>query len=196
MAKKAKQPAPVSYTLRDGFVIQSPVASIGERIEQLKRAHVSPHDPEGFVTSDEVIADARDAASPLHPCFDWDREKVFNRYLHDRARYLMRCYEIRYERPDAPPVVVPSNVRVVNAKKEPISISSTAAMSNEEYRRQVLRDTIGQLNGIQDRLIRLRALTPSMAKAIKVLRDGIAAADGEAQPKPRRPDGPAPQPMA
>lgn len=51
------------------------------------------------VTTQEVVADARDPRSPLHAYFEWDVEKAAEAHWLDRARELVRAIHIeaRYE---------------------------------------------------------------------------------------------------
>lgn len=166
----------IDYKLRDGFSIGAPVHEVASRIEWLKKQHATPDNPEGWVTSEEVIEDAKSEDSPLHGCFTWDVGEAALNHWRDRARYLMRSYEIHISEPNHKPIVIsPGSVHVMSSEDGPRSrfVSPAVAMSKTDEREQVLRDTLGQLKGIENRLRLLRGLSPDVLKAIDLLLKAI-----------------------
>lgn len=60
-----------------------------ERIRELEEEH-------GHVTPDMVIEEARDPASPLHSCFEWDIEKAALAHWREQARELIASVRYTY----------------------------------------------------------------------------------------------------
>lgn len=49
---------------------------------------------EGRITPDDVIADARKKASPLHSLFEWDKEKAALEHWRETARTIIRSVRV------------------------------------------------------------------------------------------------------
>jgi len=166
----------ISYHIRDGFRVKGDLDAIAGRIEELKRRNASPEYPEGRITPEEVVADARDPESPLHGCFTWDVATAAAKCLIHEARYLIRCYEVQIVRNgDAPLVVCPANVRIV-AKDEPSRyVSASFASQREELRAQVIAEMTSQLEGMQKRLRSFEGISPEVVAALDRARQGLDA---------------------
>ncbi len=63
---------------------------VGAYLENLRLAHG------GQLTALEIVTDARDRTSPLHPWFEWSNTKAAEAYRLDQARHLARSIEIVY----------------------------------------------------------------------------------------------------
>lgn len=178
----------LSYQLRDGFQIKGDIAAIAARIEELKRANASPEYPEGRITPEEVVADARDPESPLHGCFTWDMAKAAAKQLVHEARYLIRCYEVQIVRgDDAPMIVCPANVRIVPKNESSRYVSASFASQREDLRAQVVAEMTSQLEGMQKRLRSFEGISPSIIEALEQVKQQLNSA--RPKRKPRRKAG-------
>lgn len=54
--------------------------------------------PDGRLSPDAVIEDARDPTSPLHNYFDWDTKVLVEKQLHAQARALIRSVRVMVHR--------------------------------------------------------------------------------------------------
>jgi hypothetical protein len=172
----------VIYRLRDGFRAKGDIRAIGERIEALKKRHATPENPEGSVSDEEVLEDARSPDSPLHGCFTWDESDAARLQNLHEARYLMRCYEVRIEKTDSAPIVIsPANVRISAPEGRSRFVSPVVAMSNAETRAAVLREALSLVIGAQQRLRNFQELSPALIRAINEVRTLMEA---ELEPKP------------
>jgi hypothetical protein len=61
---------------------------------------------DGNINAHEIVKEARDKASPLHTLFDWDINRVHERYLVSRAEEIIRSCPIHWEE-DKKVVLVP-----------------------------------------------------------------------------------------
>lgn len=167
--------AETTYKLRDGFTVKGDVRAIGERIEAIKRRNATPDSPDGFTTPDEVLADAADPASPLHPCFTWDRTEAARLWNVHEARYLIRSYEVHIVKNDGKPIVVcPANVVVGKVGADRRFVSTESAMGHADQRRQVMDQSIAMLQGLQNRLSKLQGISPRIIQLIEETRRLIA----------------------
>ena len=74
-------------------------------------ALIALYQRDGSLTASGVVAEARDEASPLHPCFEWDDTEAAHQYRLDQARVLMRTVRITYDGEQTRLVHVPSITR-------------------------------------------------------------------------------------
>ena len=171
----------ISYHIRDGFRVKGDLDAIAGRIEELKRRNASPEYPEGRITPEEVVADARDPESPLHGCFTWDVANAAAKWLIHEARYLIRCYEVQIVRnDDAPLVVCPANVRIVPKGQPSRYVSASFASQHAELKAQVIAEAVSQIEGMQRRLRSFEGIGSEVIEALDRARQGLNAA------KPKR----------
>lgn len=116
--------------------------AIGMRLARLRNAS-GP----GFTPAD-VVTDARKPTSPLHPAFGdlWDLapDEALQRVLEDRASYIARHVRIVVERQvdgltvhEQRPMTVSVVERTTSERRY---LPSVTAMSDEDYREQVLEE--------------------------------------------------------
>lgn len=96
-ATKKKSAKPKQYAWKDGarFPISADVAA--NELKRIKRV-------EGVLKAQVVVDHARDAASPLHRCFQWDDTEAANRFRLHQARCLMHnVYTVKWKEDEATP---------------------------------------------------------------------------------------------
>ncbi|MEN0652374.1 MULTISPECIES: hypothetical protein [Hyphobacterium] len=104
----------------------------GEEIERIRVAR------NGRLTSEAVVEEAKDEASPLHPAFEWDNDRAAHQYRVTQAAHLIRSITLVADsRPGQPEKPVRAFVNVT--VDEDRSYTSVAhALSDEALRAQVL----------------------------------------------------------
>lgn len=70
---------------------------VAERMVELEREH-------GKLTAEIVLAEAKNADSPLHACWEWDDSKAAENWYLEQARRLIQCVVMVTDIPNAPPV--------------------------------------------------------------------------------------------
>lgn len=60
------------------------------KLSPAQRDHLRRMENSGRLTPTQVVEDARDEESPLHPLFEWDEEKAAAQYWIDQAREVIR----------------------------------------------------------------------------------------------------------
>lgn len=156
----------ISYEFRPNFRVPVKAAVVGTRIEALKLRNANAEFPEGFVDPEEIVDDARPSDSPLHGCFTWDDGIAAEKWRHEEARYLQRCYAKIIRDESETIVISPANVRVLNEDRESVFVTPSFAMSNGNYRQQVLDEATALLDGVQERLRNLQGISPAIIEAI------------------------------
>lgn len=103
--------------------------------EELERIRVSRN---GRLVQEDVVAEARDKASPLHPAFEWSDRKAAHAYRLEQAGYIIRSITVIVTEPDQQerePIRAFVNVQ----RDDDRSFTSIAhAMSDDELRAQVI----------------------------------------------------------
>lgn len=70
---------------------------VGSELERIRQEH------DGHLKTEDVVSEAADAASPLHPAFTWDDAEAAHQHRMAQARFLIRNVQVSYEdRPAAP----------------------------------------------------------------------------------------------
>lgn len=172
----------VTYKVRNGFHVKGDVVAVAGRIEALKKKNATRDRPKGHVTPEEIVSDAEDESSPLHPNFTWDITEAARLQNLTEARYLLRSYyEVSVVRNDAKPIIVsPANVFIGKKDhgsygKGRAAVSTYVAMNDKDYRRQVIEETSGLLAGVQARLNRLSNISPKIIALIEEARKLLEA---------------------
>jgi ADP-dependent phosphofructokinase/glucokinase len=62
--------------------------TIGKTLDRLALKHG------GLVKADHVLAEAKRQASPIHKFFEWNKDKAFEKYLLERAYFLIRSVHV------------------------------------------------------------------------------------------------------
>lgn len=195
----------IAYSLRPFSRVKLPVEIVGPIIDELKRQHATPDNPEGSVTREEVFEAARPPESPLHAHFEWDQSEAAYQYNLCQANELIICYSAKFQHANEPPIFFnPANVHIRTRENAPVYVSTSYAMSQPDYRAQVLDQTLAQIAGWERRLAALEGITPAILAALDQLKAAIAQAKRKPlpaagkrpkKPKAPRPKGPLPPPV-
>ena len=124
----------------------------GEELERIRVQH------NGRLTQDDVVTEARDKASPLHPAFEWNDKKAAHQWRLEQASYMIRSITVVMDETRVESEPVRAFVNVV--RDEDRSYTSLAhAMSDEELRRQVIAAAWAELMAWRKRHAELVELT-------------------------------------
>lgn len=116
----------------------------------------------GVIHPREVVAAARDAASPLHSCFTWDDAKAAEEYRVEQARALLQVVVQWIDTGDskrsAKVFVSLSQDRKVGGYRLLLDV-----MSDDQLREQLLADALEELNRWQAKYREVKELASIFA---------------------------------
>lgn len=153
------QQVEVKMSRKYGFVpgrrLAVPAQVVGEALEKIEER-------DGSIAPGSLINEARPEYSELHPLFEWN-DKVAAE-LHRRRQESESVRSVRTIVMDqdsgeklTPPAFVSVTVRETDSRGY---VSSAKAMSDEEYRSQVLTEALAQIAALKRRYRHLAALEP------------------------------------
>lgn len=158
------------YKFRDGRGYGVPAQVAGEQLEKIRLDHAGELHPQ------DVVDDARPEESPLHEVFEWDDAIAGENWRKDQAGHLIRSVrvveEAEFEDQEDRKVIAYVSVRSPETKRSTY-VTTTQALSNEDFRSQMIADVIRQLVGIRKRHDDLTELA-SVFHAIDQVAEGIA----------------------
>jgi hypothetical protein len=107
----------------------------GQHIEQLQSERG------GFITPEELVEDAAAPESPLHPAFEWNDAAAATAHRISQARYILRSLTVTVrvdDRTELPHMRAVVMVKSNTPNDAPAYISTVAALSNDDWRGEVL----------------------------------------------------------
>lgn len=134
---------------------------IGEHLELLRQQF------KGELTPKDVVDDARNPNSPLHPFFEWSDSTAAEAYRVEQARGLIRSVVAVYVREEKPAVRTRAFVHVPEPGA-PHYRSADHAMSQEKTRKMVLERALRELNAWRKRYKDLTELADIFTAAEQV----------------------------
>lgn len=82
----------IRYVFREPMTLQNAQKAnpqiIGKALDGIRKGHG------GRLTPKNVVEAARADNHPLHPYFEWDRDKAAQLYLEEQARTIIRCVRV------------------------------------------------------------------------------------------------------
>jgi hypothetical protein len=105
---------------------------VGEHLELLRKKHKNE------LTPDDVVKDAKNGNSPLHPFFEWDDSAAAQQHRLSQARGLIRSVVAIYKEDEKPPRRMRAFVHIAEAGA-PHYRDTAHAMSQTRTRDIVLR---------------------------------------------------------
>lgn len=142
------------FEWKDGYRppagVKATAVSVGEHLEMLRKQHQNELLPE------DVVADARNDNSPLHPLFLWDDTAAAEQYRLSQARTLIRSVVAIYTSDDQPAVRMRAYTRISEGETSHYRETSHA-LSQKATREQVLRRAWNELRQWRDRYKDLQA---------------------------------------
>ena len=121
----------------------------------------------GDISARDLVQAASKKRSPLHKLFTWDDHVAADLYRRTQARHVLNSLRVVVEsNGEEIPVIAYVSVTV---NESPSYVTTATAMSEEQYRKEVLNDALRALTGIQKRYNDLIELQP-VFKAIEKIR--------------------------
>lgn len=139
------------YRFKEGARLPGDAQKVGERLAALEAA--------GRLTAEAVVMEARDAASPLHPLFEWDDAKAADRYRVIQAGHVIRCVTVVMERQqpeDSKPIR--AFVPVTEGDESRRYVDTVRALGDADMRRQVLSQAHSELGAVARKYRELQEL--------------------------------------
>jgi len=159
------------YRFKDGAHLPKGLQpqEVGERLASIREG-----DGAGF-TPESVLADAASEASPLHPAFTWDDAQAAAERRLEQAGHLIRStiYVHRDEETGEEREVRAFFPVIVRGVQESRYLPIYAAMSDDDYRQQVLERGLGDLLALRRKyqdiqeFARIFAAIDKVAKVIR-----------------------------
>lgn len=112
---------------------------VGQHLEMLRKQF------KGELTADDVLADAQNANSPLHPFFEWDDSEAARQHRLKQARGLIRAVVAVYVSDDEPAKRMRAYVHVAEPEA-PHYREMTHALSQRDTRERVMQSAMRELN--------------------------------------------------
>ena len=139
--------------------VRAPIAYA--ELERIRQRH------NGELRPAQIVAESRPASAPLHPMFEWSDTRAAALYREQQAAYIVRRIEVV----SGPGQQGPEYVNVVIADDEGndrLYVPVSVAITDRDYRQQVLSDALQQLKGWQARFSYLSEFGP-IARAIRAV---------------------------
>ena len=126
----------------DKYPVDAQIA--GETIEALKSEL-----GKDYIEAEDLLNASRAENAPLHSCFEWDDTIAAEKYRLNQAGDIIRNITVKIVDSSEKPQVVRAfvNVKPRNEKGEFVSIQT--AMIKDEYRDQVLRNALNELQNFK-----------------------------------------------
>lgn len=142
------------FQFREGSTFnQKEAQAVGEELEKIRTMYGDEIKPV------YVVRSAEEKESILHNFFEWDNELAAHHYRLDQAREIIRAIMVvglQDEKTDSVRHYV--NVHRPN-EKEGIYIRTEDALKDENFRIQVLRDALSELNSFKRKYKNLKELS-------------------------------------
>jgi hypothetical protein len=145
----------------------------GERIDAIVQQNG------GSVSREDVLDDARNLDSPLHPAFEWDDPVAAEQWRLEQARYLLRSINVVIEKPDGETTETRAFVHV-NIETEdvteqgPAFVTVQRALGDDELRRQLILEALARIEFWQKRYGEYSEFAP-VVMAINQVREQIGS---------------------
>lgn len=136
------------FEFKDGYRppagVKVEATAVGEHLELLRKQH------QNELTPEDVLADAANNNSPLHPLFNWDDTAAAREWRLHQARGLIRSVVAIYTSTDQPAVRMRAYVHVPEGETSHYRETSHA-MSQKKTREIVLSRAWRELQQWRDR---------------------------------------------
>lgn len=103
------------------------------------------------VSANELLDASRNVDAPLHCCFEWDDSIAAESFRVSQARSIINSIKVTIIKDDepAPPVRYFLNVKPVAPKIQGAFVNVDNVFANPNYRRQVLKNALAELQNFQ-----------------------------------------------
>ncbi len=140
------------YIWRKGFYCKTSADVVGGVLEEIIEKH-------GSVTSALFLEESRDPLSQTHDLFEWDDAVAGEMYRLAQSRRYINCIEINKSPHTDIPQPAFLNVEIKAFGNTASYVNTGVALTDEEYKRNVLRNALSELNSFRRKYERLEELS-------------------------------------
>ena len=134
------------YKARQGAMFDDSEAQIiGETITKLK-----------VITPENIVNEAKAKSSPIHKFFEWDNSKAAEQYRLQQARDLTNHIIITIETNNEQ--IETKAFHSVSENGKRFYVTSVEAISNDDYRLQLLKQMIKTMEGLLEQMKLFKSL--------------------------------------
>ncbi len=157
------------YRWRPGSRMRGSAQHAGEIIERLQQT-------QGKATPEEILKVAKPADSPLHSYFEWDNSVAAHKFRLQQAADLVRSIDlVRVDNMEAPPKARAFASVVLRGEEGRSYVHVKDALSDPEYRGQLLTEARQEMESFRVRYAGLQELARVFSAIKKVTRRGNAS---------------------
>ena len=154
------------YQFREGARYSVDPQVVGEHLEEITNKH-------GGLNPRLVVREAERKSSPLHDCFTWDDTKAAEEYRLQEARKLIGSVMVVTQHVEEP-IRAFHSVKVVTSSESDDDaprtyVSLDVALSDEEYRLQLLQQAARELNSLRKKYGELKELYKFFSEAQRII---------------------------
>lgn len=143
----------------------STVQALGETILQ-----IGTRGKYNAIKAEDLVAAAKNPASPLHSEFDWDDESAATKFRITQARYLLRSINVVYTDKAGNEIETRAFSHVFDAQEDDlVYVPATKVWTNTEFSKQVKEDARRELRQWTDRYSKYRYLGSAVKSAKAIL---------------------------
>lgn len=151
----------------------------GKELEKLADPNSSVMGVAG-VDPQRVVDAAKDPSSPIHPMFDWDKDKASQSWWLHSARQFISSLLVVYAETESVPGRIERAYFSVSAAKQRAYVPTESIITHNELRRQVIKDARRELETFINKYERLIGnlspnFIPSLHTVLDEMRDCIEA---------------------
>lgn len=145
------------------------MATENEVISELRRIS---KEGGGILKPEVVVEEARDEQNPLHSRFTWDDTEAAKQHRLNQARYLIRT-TVQYIKANGDERPVRVFVSLTNDRDDSGYREVVAVLSDNELRKQMLKDALDELKRIELKYSDLKELA-ELFKVSKQIRQQLS----------------------
>tara|TARA_Y100000310_G_scaffold38796_1_gene36310 strand:- start:133 stop:579 length:447 start_codon:yes stop_codon:yes gene_type:complete len=137
----------MEYAWEKGRRISVKAEVVGEAIDRIKERY-------GDLTAQRLVDYARPVRSRLHSAFNWNDQEAAEKFRAEQARGMIRSIRIVIAEQEEPQIAYVKVVKPDGA----VYMATGDALSDEQYRSQVLKDALTGLVGWKRRYEHLQEM--------------------------------------
>jgi hypothetical protein len=118
----------------------------------------------GILRPHDVVEFAKDPKTALHKSFEWDDSEAAKKYRITQAQQVIRCHVIQLESDHGPMTVRAYQSLPSMRGPDHEYVKTSACMSNDEWKSEMLKTALKELNAFREKYGILSSLAPLFEK--------------------------------
>jgi hypothetical protein len=153
----------------------APAQTVGDELDTLQTEHG------GRLTPRTVVDAARNEASALHPCFEWDDVRAAELHREHQARHVLASIRVVHPRSDpreAPRVLraFVSLVEQVGDERQRAYVPMARVVEDSELLAQAIEQAAAELRAFEDRYSEFDQIVKAVRRARTAIEGAVSAA--------------------